>query len=232
MTPDYYHESDNIDVHVWDITQLDTIDSKAIYKNYRLRQYITEKDAILDLGSGPGVMVKVFRDNGFKVLGVDLNRQAIDRTLKAGLPVELIDAVEAIRKYKKEYTVFHMADFVEHIPLPVFIHILTEIGAIDNALIYIATPNLDSLMGFKFWFHMPSHITPLHPFVLYKLLNQHGFDVIDSWTEYGALPGKGWKLKVRKFILRKLFGTQADLFFGGANICIVARAGSAVKDGQ
>jgi hypothetical protein len=59
-------------------------------------------------------------------------------------------------------------------------------------------------------------------------LAQKGFSIVDSWSEYGALPGKGWKLKFRKFILRKLLGTQAELFFGGANICIVAKAGNSL----
>ncbi|MDB5239917.1 MAG: Methyltransferase type 11, partial [Spirosoma sp.] len=188
MQPDYYMHSDNLDVHVWDINALDAIDSKSFFKTYRFSHYINKNDAILDIGCGPGVMVKVFRDNGYSVLGVDLNRTAIERASKAGLPVELIDAVEAVRKYKSSYSVFHMSDFVEHVPLSVFIDILEEISTVKDALMYVATPNLDSLMGFKFWFHMPSHITPLHPFVLYKILAQKGFSIVDSWSEYGALP--------------------------------------------
>lgn len=219
-----YTFEESPEFHVWDLETYDSIDSKSRFVNNHFFQYLHPEDAVLDIGCGPGYIVKILSDNNIKVLGIDLNEELINKATKNGLPVEKIDASEAVRKHGKDYNIFSMMDFVEHVPLEVVVNILTEISKLPNAKVLISTPNLDSIMGFKFWFHMPTHVNPLHPFVLRNMLNKLGFDIIDEWTEYGNLPGRGWKLWIRKKILKLLLGTQAQLFMGGANICIVAQA--------
>lgn len=214
-----YQFEQNPEFHVWDQHSVETMDTREQFKTGWYHKYISSSDAVLDIGCGPGYSVKMFKDNGIKVLGVDLNEVLINKAIAAGLPVVKMDALDAIEQYKGEYNVFHMSDFVEHVPLEVVMKILIAISKVKNARIFIATPNLDSLMGFKFWFHMPTHVNAMHPFVIRQMLQKLGFTIIEEWSEYGNLPGKGWKLALRKFILRKLLGTQAELFIGGANIC-------------
>jgi hypothetical protein len=134
-----------------------------------------------------------------------------------------MDALEAIRTKSEGYNVFCMSDFIEHVPLEVVAAICGEIAKRPGAGLYLCTPNLDSIMGFKFWFHMPTHVNAMHPYVIRKMLVAQGYEIIEEWSEYGALPGRGWKLRLRKWILWKLLGTQAQLFFGGANICFFSK---------
>jgi 2-polyprenyl-3-methyl-5-hydroxy-6-metoxy-1,4-benzoquinol methylase len=218
-----YEFENNPEFHVWDLADMGQLDSKEQFKSGWYSRHLKSNEAILDIGCGPGYMVKMFHDNGIKVLGVDLNEVLVNKAQQAGLPVIKMDALEAIHSYKDEYSFFHMSDFVEHVPLSVVVKILQAISQVKNAKIFIATPNLDSLMGFKFWFHMPTHINAMNPYVIRQMLNKLGFTITEEWSEYGNLPGRGWKLKLRQFILRKLLGTQADLFTGGANVCFIAR---------
>jgi hypothetical protein len=75
---------------------------------------------------------------------------------------------------------------------------------------------------------MPTHINAMHPYVIRKMLHNLRYKILKEWSEYGELPGKGWKLWLRKKIVRTLFGTQAELFLEGANINFIAE----IKSGR
>ncbi len=218
----YYQFENNPEFHVWDLETYESINSIERFKNSWLSKYLKKGDAVLDIGCGPGYNVKVLQDNGVKVLGVDLNELSVNRAQEYGLNVKKMDAIQAIEEYGNEYNFFYMSDFVEHVPLEVVVKILDKISHQKNAAVFLCTPNLDSIMGFKFWFHMPTHINAMHPYVIRQMLTKMNYQIINEWSEYGNLPGKGWKYKLRKFILEKLLGTQAQLFLGGANINFIA----------
>jgi len=220
---DYYQFENNPEFHVWDMESYKDIDSKARFRNSWLSKYIRGEDAVIDIGCGPGYNVKILQDNGIKVLGIDLNELLVRRAQDQGLNVKKMDALEAIEEYGAEYNIYYMSDFVEHVPLHVVVKILEKISKQKNATVFLCTPNLDSIMGFKFWFHMPTHINAMHPFVIRKMLTQMSFTIVSEWSEYGNLPGVGWKYKLRKKFLELLLGTQAQLFIGGANINFIAK---------
>lgn len=182
-------------------------------------------DRILDLGCGDGRTLRGLAAGGIRARGVELNSELAALCREDGLQVEQGDAREFLARDDAWDTV-SMLDFVEHIPLEVFISLLGLIGARPGARIWIQTPNLESLMGMKFWFHMPSHVLALHPWVLRKLLQRHGFRILEEWTEYGELPWTGWRRRLTLKLLNAVFGSvQTALFVGGANVCLVAEAG-------
>ncbi len=52
-------------------------------------------------------------------------------------------------------------------------------------------------MGFKFWFHMPSHMNAMHPFVIRNVLGRLGYEIIDKWSEtMESCHGKGLEAKL------------------------------------
>lgn len=181
-------------------------------------------DSVLDIGCGQGKLVRFLRDRGIAVLGVDLNAELVEIALSAGLPVKLVDAVTAMKTEASAFTVFSMLDFVEHTPVDAIVEILSVISEKPGAMIWLQTPNLDSLMGLKFWFHMPSHVTALHPVVLRKLLTRFNFEIVAEWSDFGGLPWTGLRRKIALKILNALFGSPiANMFLGGGNICLVAK---------
>ncbi|MFA6289076.1 MAG: class I SAM-dependent methyltransferase [Opitutaceae bacterium] len=218
-----YDFANDPEFHVWDLATYESIDAEAAFSSGWMGKYLRREDAVLDVGCGPGYTVKVLQDLGYSVLGVDLNKELISRAQRVGLNVVEEDGLVAIRKHADKYNVICMSDFVEHVPLKVVVDICAEIARFPGKRVFLCTPNLDSVMGFKFWFHMPTHVNAMHPFVIRNMLKKLGYRVIEEWTEYGQLPGKGWKLKLRRWLLIKLLGpAQAQLFFGGANVCFFA----------
>jgi SAM-dependent methyltransferase len=209
------------ELHVW------SLDEKGVLEGLKNSMYlksISKEDKILDIGCGQGIMVKCLHELGYKVLGIDLNQELIDGCKLKGLPVVKIDALEGIKKFGSEYSVYSMLDFVEHVPIETFIDIMKEISSRPNSIVWLQTPNLDSLVGFKFWFHMPSHINAMHPFVLRGLLKRLDFEIVSEWTEYGELPWKGLRRKITVKFLNAVFGpVQARMFLEGGNICIIAK---------
>jgi SAM-dependent methyltransferase len=220
-----YTFEENPEYHVWDDGNYEQIDSASYFKQGWMGRFLESGDRVLDIGCGPGYNVKVLRDNGVETLGVDLNAALVRRAKEAGLNVVEQDAVCAIKEHGRNFDVFVMSDFIEHIPLAVAHEIFREIAGLPNKRVFFSTPNLDSLMGFKFWFHMPTHVNAMHPCVIRKMLQSLGYTLEEEWTEYGNLPGTGWKLGLRKWLLEKLVGpTQARLFYGGANVCYFVRS--------
>lgn len=218
-----YSLANDPEFHVWDLASYESINAPEVFRDSWMARLLKPGDSVLDLGCGPGYTVKVLKDLGYPVLGVDLNQKLVARAREHGLNVIEQDASQAVRAHGGKYDVICMSDFIEHIPLSVAVDICTEIAKLPKKRLFLCTPNLDSMMGFKFWFHMPTHVNAMHPFVIRRMLEKMGYRILDEWTEYGNLPGKGWKLKLRQWLLIKLFGpVQAQLFLGGANVCFIA----------
>ena len=186
-------------------------------------RWTTVGEKILDIGCGDGSLLRFLRDRGYQAEGVDLNAELAALCQADGLKVRLGDARQAIREADPDFRVFSMLDFVEHIPMDALLEILEQIAQRPGARVWIQTPNLESIMGFKFWFHMPSHVLPLHPWVLRKILDRLGFTILDEWTDYGGLPWTGLRRWITLKILNGLFGSpMTQMFLGGGNICLVA----------
>ena len=182
-------------------------------------------ERILDIGCGDGRVLRYLLKKGFQAEGVDLNTELVALCQADGLPVKQQDALEAVRGETSRHGTFSMMDFIEHIPMETATGILNAIAARPGSRVWIQTPNLDSLMGFKFWFHMPTHVLPLHPWVLRRMLDRMGFRILAEWTDYGGLPWKGFRRWLTLKIINALFGSpMAQLFLGGGNICLVAEA--------
>lgn len=196
-------------------------------------RWLRKDERVLDIGCGDGRVLRFLLGKSIPAEGVDLNTELVALCQADGLPVKQQDALEAVRSGVEHYGTFSMMDFIEHVPMEVATGILHEIAARPGSRVWIQTPNLDSLMGFKFWFHMPTHVLPLHPWVLRRMLGRLGFRILAEWTDYGGLPWKGFRRWLTLKIINGLFGSPiAQLFLGGGNICLVAEAITPPSDPQ
>jgi SAM-dependent methyltransferase len=224
MTPVPVRPEDFKEIHVWTKVQPQIGLLREAYLN-RFIQTLSPGDAVLDVGCGEADMTRLLHRRGVKVLGVDVNEEMITAAKRDHLPVQQMDGLEAVRALCDEYNVVCMLDFVEHVPLEVVMEILRSVAEKPGRTLWLQTPNLDAIMGFKFWFHMPSHVTAIHPVVLRALLSRCGLEIVSEWSDYGGLPWRGFRRWITLKIINGLFGSPlADLFVGGGNICVVARS--------
>jgi 2-polyprenyl-3-methyl-5-hydroxy-6-metoxy-1,4-benzoquinol methylase len=211
--------NDAPEVHVWRRRNGAVPEFEEYFK------YLSPNDAVLDLGCGEGNFLRVLKERGFRAKGVDLNISMASKLAREGLEVIQADAVDVLREMREPFNVVSMLDFAEHIPLDAFLWILREVAKVPGTKLFLQTPNLDSIMGIKFYFHLPSHITPLHPVFLKAILEQYQFENIAQWTDYGGLPWKGFRRWFARKVLNGILGPPlASMFEGGGNICLVARA--------
>jgi 2-polyprenyl-3-methyl-5-hydroxy-6-metoxy-1,4-benzoquinol methylase len=213
--------NDPEDIHVW----LCDESPASLLEFERYMQWISLDDVVMDIGSGAGSFLEVLRRKGIKAFGVDLNESLAKRASARGSTILVKDVLRALTEDTSGVTVFSMMDFVEHIPLRTFLEILRTLSAVPGAKVLIQTPNLESVIGMKFWFHLPSHVTPLHPFFLRRILKKYGFEIVDEWTAYGNLPWSGFRRWFTLKLLNGVFGPPvAKMLCEGANIAIVAIA--------
>ncbi len=194
-------------------------------------RHLRPGDRVLDIGCGDGALLRLLRAREVPADGIDLNSELVGLCRADGLAVTEADAREAVRAAAGGHTVFSMLDFVEHVPMDTLREVLAAVAARPGARLWLQTPNLDSVMGFKFWFHMPSHVLPLHPWVLRKMLTGSGFRILAEWTDYGGIPWTGFRRWLTMKILNGLFGPPlAQMFVGGGNICFVAEVAGETAD--
>jgi len=205
--------------HVWESTPSPTEMDRTVDL---LRPHLARRvSRILDVGCGEGHLLAALRRAGFEAEGVDLTPELVSRAAAAGSPVALEDALTFIQREGRRFDTFLMMDFVEHVPFETVAAILQALPPGSRCI--IQTPNTNSIMGHQFYLQVPSHVTPLSPWVLSKMFARADMEVRAAGTTWGGLPWTGLRRKITLFVLEKLFGvTMLPLLVEGANYYVVA----------
>jgi SAM-dependent methyltransferase len=176
---------------------------------------------VLDVGSGEGHLLAALRRAGIDAEGVDLTSELVARARQSGATVAEGDALAFIRNEGHRFDTFLLMDFVEHVPFDTVAAILEAIPPGGRCV--IQTPNTNSIIGHQFYLQVPSHVTPLSPVVLGKMLSRARMTVKTSGTVWGGIPWTGVRRRLTLFVLEKIFGvTMLPLFVEGANYYVVA----------
>lgn len=145
---------------------------------------------ILDVGCGPGKLLRVLRERGWDTYGVDFSAVAVEAARQQGLNVQLGDLFQAC--YESQF--FDVVLFnhsLEHMFRP--LEVLREAHRIlktDGRLI-IYIPNATSLEARLFgrwWVHwdLPRHLYHFGPDTLARLLRQAGFPHVQIKSNVGT----------------------------------------------
>lgn len=79
------------------------IKSKGLHLNYSIITDMVETGAtVLDLGCGNGILMKMLKDKGVFVSGIDINEDNIVKCLEKGLPVIQGDIDEGLHEYPEK----------------------------------------------------------------------------------------------------------------------------------
>lgn len=203
---------------------------------------------LLDVGCNEGRGLALYRDNGFEVEGLELNRVAAERARMRGFTVH----GEAPGDYRpaKPYDVVVLSNVLEHAldPRRMLTHIRRMLVA--GGALWVSCPNSESWLRRLFgrhWinWHVPYHITHFSAATLTRLLGETGFKTEDTRQETPALwvaqsviaalfakPGRATTALRRPWLVAKLTIEARGLCFPflwlanrlGRGDCLVIRA--------
>ncbi|NVK18614.1 MAG: class I SAM-dependent methyltransferase [Methylocystaceae bacterium] len=143
--------------------------------------FIPEKADVLEIGTGAGGILKAFRDEGHKVLGIDFDERYIKYGNEQGIEIRQggFDVIEPERKFDLiiiSHVLEHVVDMFEFIKQ---VKLLLKNGA----RVYIEVPSLDNLAkgGYNYDFlnyFQNSHVIHFSVDSLFRLLRNNGLKAI------------------------------------------------------
>ncbi|MDD5729774.1 MAG: methyltransferase domain-containing protein [Candidatus Omnitrophica bacterium] len=181
--------------------------------------------SIADLGCGEGLFLELLLDAypEKRIVGVELNGDFIGLCRQANPKAVILqeDVLAFVLREGAGFDGFIMSDLIEHLDFKTALGIIQAIP--KGAVLFIKTPNINSVLGHQFYLQTPGHKAPYSPFVLKKMLSRSGFEVIKEGEEDGIVIPRSIFGKVRRKILQFLFIDEFSRFFGGGNYFIAAR---------
>ncbi len=174
------------------------------------------------MGWGEGHYLAAFRRGGFEIDGVELNPELARRARAKGETVWEGDAAAYVEVEGTRFDGYLLLDFVEHVSFDTTSRVLAAMK--PGSVCVIQTPNTNSILGHQFYLQVPGHVAPYSPFVLGRMFERAGLDVLASGTQYGGLPWRGLRRTLTEFFLVKVLGTvTTHLLTEGANYYVVGR---------
>jgi SAM-dependent methyltransferase len=146
--------------------------------------------SVLDVGCGPGFLLRVLVEHGYEASGVDhsqealrLARERVDGELRQG------DACGTLPWPDQSFDAVVLHDVIEHLGEPD--HALDEVHRVlrRGGLVLLSTLNersvLHRILGRRWsFYHDPTHILPFDIDSLTALLDRADFQRIASWTYF------------------------------------------------
>lgn len=143
--------------------------------------------SILDIGSGPGFFLLEGKKRGWKTLGIEPSKQAVENSKSLGLDIIEDLFSPSLANESGKFDVVHMNNVLEHIPDPRSI-----LKAIYNlikhgGLLCVSVPNdynpfqqvLREVCNYEpYWVAPPEHINYFNVESLERLFKKMGFEVI------------------------------------------------------
>ena len=149
---------------------------------------------ILDIGSGPGLFLKLGESLGWQVKGIEPNTQAAAYSKEIlKLDIEEVFFNETSAKTLGKYDVINMGEVLEHLTDPKAFLNLAHRTLNEDGLICLIVPNdfnpfqelLRESVGFKpWWIAPPHHLNYFNQKSLTSLVEDCGFEVVHKETTF------------------------------------------------
>lgn len=170
---------------------------------------------LLDIGCGFGLFLKMAKEAGFKVYGVEMEKEAVKTAQeKFGLKNIYQKNVKEIGFPERYFDVITLFDILEHLENPEVI--LKELKKLlkPNGVLVIQSPNIESFM-FKLtkekwnWLLFPNHLYHFTPKSLTLLLKHSGFKIVfrktfDDISEFNYNLLDAWNIKKSRGMIYKI----------------------------
>lgn len=151
---------------------------------------ITERK-LLDVGCGMGFLMKICRDNGWQVWGVDISATAIEYA-RSNFELDVrLGRIDDVDFGDRKFNLILALDLLEHLEQPVeFVKRCYDL--LDkNGILVIETPNIGSIykkITGRFWIGFnPYHIQLFSKDTLTKLVLMSNFKILDIHTTFNDI---------------------------------------------
>ena len=152
-----------------------------------------ERRSLLDIGSGPGFLLRTAKDRGWQVLGIEPSRQAAAHARSLGVQIveEFFNAETASTLGR--FDVVHLNNVLEHVPNPIEILTLARSVLTPGGVLCINVPNdftpfqvaaSASLNIAQWWVAPPHHLNYFDFDSLSGLVTRLGFNVRERSTSF------------------------------------------------
>jgi len=176
-------------------------EAELYLKTYRRRlrlvkEQVTPGGRILDVGCAAGYFLRVMRDAGYEVYGVELShaiaQHAIDHLGADRVHVGTLEEASGAPGFEPgSFDLVTLWDVIEHVPDPQALLRQAAAMLVPSGNLIIETQNVDSrfagLLGRR-WHHYKheEHIYHFSPSTMPRLLEQGGFRMTRMTSDYGG----------------------------------------------
>jgi 2-polyprenyl-3-methyl-5-hydroxy-6-metoxy-1,4-benzoquinol methylase len=163
-----------------DVSQLTTSVYDTWIQNWRQKGYSTH----LDFGCGSGDLVDYANRQGFDSVGIEINLEVNEKIAKRGIPVKSLDSILI---QPETYDVITIIEVIEHVCDPKSILEALYKKLSKNGIVFITSPNFDSLNRYllknrwrALWY--PDHINIFNKSSIERILFNSGFSNVHVKT--------------------------------------------------
>jgi len=160
---------------------------------------------VLEVGCGMGGVLCFLRDKGYRnLLGVDVDRDAVNCCLEAGLKVNLISSIEEFAATSGEcFDLVLMFHVLEHLEKKDIIPTLAAIRSImsHGGRIVVSVPNAQSPTGSYWAYEDFTHSTIFTSGSLYHVLKGAGFNQVNFVDPFGLAGLSPFKKILRRSLI-------------------------------
>lgn len=207
-----YHSSFNSIISSADEKTLISLFAHYDYKIYPIINRYNKSARILELGCGPGYLLRYLKTKGFNnCLGIDISPEQIEIAKSSGFELLLGDAIQFLKSNQNAFDIIFAFDFIEHFTKDELIELTKLIYKnlnLGGALI-IRTPNGQGIFSGTIIYGDLTHQTIFTPNSLIQLLSQAGFNKVECF-ENGPI-SKNFKGFIRKLVW-KFFKVIVNIF--------------------
>jgi len=174
----------------WLVPLVPSFKAKADTKMRHLPKPPTNGGRLLDVGFGNGGFLKLATEMGWQAEGIDFDPKAVALAQSRGLNARCASAADLSAQHE-QFDIITLSHVIEHVPDP--IALLEDLYRLlkPGGLLWLETPNLDSLGAKRFgrnWrgLETPRHLVLFNPASLRMSLENVGFQQINQhW--HGAI---------------------------------------------
>lgn len=145
-------------------------------------KYFPEKGSLLEIGSNTGTFLRVAKEHGWSVYGVEPNKAICEEFKKKVKDIPIYNCFfdeKFVKNTTRKYDLIYSSDVIEHVPDPVSFLVNARKLLKKDGHIVIVTPDFDSLLTRLFQIKPTEHLVYLNKKNIKLLYKKAGLSIVN-----------------------------------------------------